>query len=89
PIRCSPGSRPASILFPPARGPAVTQPQSLLGFYWYFVKPIWPVMAALLACSAVYSAIEVSLFAFVGNLVDRMREATSPRPSCPTTPACC
>jgi len=53
-------------------------PANLLDFYWYYVKPVWPVFLVLLLVGAVGSLIEVALFAFVGSLVDLMRTARTP-----------
>jgi ATP-binding cassette subfamily B multidrug efflux pump len=54
--------------FPPVEP---TKPGGTLwGFVWHFTKPFWPM---ILVCSALASAvalIEVSLFSFMGNLVD-------------------
>jgi ATP-binding cassette subfamily B multidrug efflux pump len=58
---------------PPERPPA-----ALGAFYWHFVKPVWPVFLVLLVVGGVGSLIEVALFAFVGSLVDLMRESKSP-----------
>ncbi|MBX9590044.1 MAG: ABC transporter ATP-binding protein/permease [Hyphomonadaceae bacterium] len=58
---------------PPAR-----PPETLLAFYAFFIRPVWPAFALLLAAGFVGSLIEVSLLAFVGNLVDMMKGAQSP-----------
>jgi ATP-binding cassette subfamily B multidrug efflux pump len=53
-------------------------PDSLWGFYAYFIKPVWPAFALLLVAGFIGSLIEVSLLAFVGSLVDMMRTAETP-----------
>ena len=53
-------------------------PETLLAFYAYFIKPVWPVFAILLVAGFLGSLIEVSLLAFVGSLVDMMRTAVTP-----------
>ncbi len=53
-------------------------PSGLAAFYWHFVQPIWPVFGVLLVFGFVGSVIEVALMAFVGNLVDLMRDAKTP-----------
>jgi ATP-binding cassette subfamily B multidrug efflux pump len=53
-------------------------PDTLLAFYLYFIKPVWPVFAVLLVAGFLGSLIEVALLAFVGSLVDMMRAAESP-----------
>ena len=59
--------------FPPAKP---TKPGSTLwGFVWHYTKPFWPM---ILICSALASAvalIEVSLFSFLGRLVDWLETA--------------
>ena len=49
----------------PARPPA-----TLSGFVLHYAKPFWPLLLASAILSTVIALIEVSLFAFVGNLVD-------------------
>ena len=58
---------------PPAR-----PPESLFAFYAYFIRPVWPAFAILLVAGFLGSLIEVSLLAFVGSLVDMMKDAASP-----------
>ena len=58
---------------PPAR-----PPETLLAFYAYFVRPVWPAFAVLLVAGFLGSLIEVALLAFVGSLVDMMKAAQSP-----------
>ncbi len=53
-------------------------PATLAAFYWHFVQPIWPAFALLLVIGLAGSLIEVSLYAFIGNIVDRMRDAQTP-----------
>ncbi len=57
---------------PPAR-----PPETLLAFYAYFIKPVWPAFAVLLVAGFLGSLIEVSLLAFVGSLVDMMKAAST------------
>ena len=47
-------------------------------FYWHFVKPVWPWFAVLMAVGLVGSLIELALYAFVGRIVDMMKDAKSP-----------
>ena len=58
--------------------PPERPPTRLIDFYWYYVKPVWPVFLLLLIVGCVGSLIEVALFAFVGSLVDLMRESKEP-----------
>ena len=53
-------------------------PNRLPAFYWHFIRPVWPAFALLLVVGLAGSLIEVALYAFIGDVVDRMREAPSP-----------
>jgi ATP-binding cassette, subfamily B, multidrug efflux pump len=53
-------------------------PDRLLAFYAHYLRPVWPVFVALLIAGFLGSLIEVTLLAFVGQLVDLMRSAQSP-----------
>jgi len=54
----------------PERELKAPPPSTLLAFIWFFVKPLWPLLLVMAVLSATISAIEVSLFAFLGNVVD-------------------
>jgi ATP-binding cassette subfamily B multidrug efflux pump len=58
--------------------PPMQPPDTLLAFYVYFIKPVWPAFAVLLVAGFLGSLIEVSLLAFVGSLVDMMKSAQTP-----------
>lgn len=58
--------------------PIEQPPNTLLAFYWFYLRPVWPVFAVLLVAGCVGSIIEVSLYAFVGTIVDLMKTAKSP-----------
>src|SRR6516225_8653031 len=58
--------------------PPMQPPDTLLAFYVYFIKPVWPAFAVLLVAGFLGSLIEVSLLAFVGSLVDMMKTAETP-----------
>ncbi len=53
-------------------------PETLWPFYWHFVKPVWPLFAALMVVGLAGSLIELALYAFVGRIVDMMKDAKSP-----------
>ncbi|MEO1233008.1 MAG: ABC transporter ATP-binding protein, partial [Myxococcota bacterium] len=59
--------------FPSA--PARQAPSGLFAFCWHYTRPILPSILAMSALSAIYAVIEVSLFAFIGDLVDRLASA--------------
>jgi ATP-binding cassette subfamily B multidrug efflux pump len=54
--------------FPPEQ-PA-KPPSSLFGFIFHYAKPFWPLLLASSLLSTAVALIEVSLFGFVGKLVD-------------------
>jgi ATP-binding cassette subfamily B multidrug efflux pump len=60
------------------RGPETRPPASLIAFYWFYLRPIWPYLVLMLVIGFVGSIIEVALFAYIGSLVDLMKEAESP-----------
>lgn len=53
--------------FPAERG---NPPSSLFGFIWHYARPIWPLLLLYAIGTALVSAIEVSLFGFLGQIVD-------------------
>jgi len=53
----------------PAETPS-EPPKQLLRFLIHYAKPVWPYLALMSAMSATIAVLEVSLFAFLGNLVD-------------------
>ncbi len=53
-------------------------PDTLFGFYRFFIQPLWPFFVMLLIAGFLGSSIEVALMAFVGSIVDRMRTSTDP-----------
>jgi ATP-binding cassette subfamily B multidrug efflux pump len=55
---------------PPARPPA-----SLWGFCWHYTRGIWPWLALMSVLVAMIAVIEVSLFGFLGNIVDWLASA--------------
>ncbi len=63
PFRRSPGGRP---------------PTRLVAFYAHYLGQVWPAFAALMVTGLIAALIEVSLFAFVGRIVDMVRDAESP-----------
>ena len=63
---------------PFAKGSETLPPGGLLAFYWHYIKPVWHVFVLLMIVGFISSIIEVSLFAFIGGLVDRMRLAPDP-----------
>ena len=54
-------------------------PPTLAGFYWHYVREVWPVLAALMGIGLVISLIEVSIFRYVGAIVDMLKSTTPER----------
>ncbi len=51
-------------------------PPTLAGFYWHYTREVWPVLAALLGVGLLVSLIEVSIFRYVGAIVDMLKTTT-------------
>ena len=60
--------------FPDAE--AAMPPATLGGFIWHYTKPFWSWIAATSVLAAVVAVIEVSLFAFLGSVVDWLAKTT-------------
>ena len=60
-------------------GPDDRPPTTLVAFYWRYVQQVWQVFAVILIIGLVAALIEVSLFAFLGRIVDLVKESESPR----------
>ncbi|WP_062229342.1 ABC transporter ATP-binding protein [Aureimonas frigidaquae] len=54
--------------FPDVGG--VRPPQTLSGFVWHYVRPLWPIFLIVAILTAVVAVLEVMLFSFVGDIVD-------------------
>ena len=50
--------------------PAQRPPDTLLPFLWHYSRDSWPWLLAMAVFSGIISLLEVSLFGFLGNLVD-------------------
>ena len=53
-------------------------PTRLTAFYAYYLRPVWPAFAILMTVGLIAALIEVSLFAFLGRIVDMVRDSESP-----------
>ena len=51
-------------------------PPTLAGFYWHYTREVWPVLAVLMVVGLVISLIEVSIFRYVGAIVDMLKTTT-------------
>jgi len=53
-------------------------PPHWLRFFWHFVRQVWPGFAAIMLVGMLAGAVELALFAFLGQLVDLAKTAASP-----------
>ena len=53
-------------------------PTELVPFFWYYLKPVAWAFAALTLTTLVLATLEVAVMAFIGRVVDLMRDSTSP-----------
>jgi ATP-binding cassette subfamily B multidrug efflux pump len=67
-----------SFIDPYRSVPLEQPPQQWMRFFWYYVRQVWPGFGAILVVGCFAGVIELSLFAFLGQLVDLMRGAESP-----------
>ena len=51
-------------------------PDTLAAFYWFYTRQLWPVLAALLVVGLFVSLIEVSIFRYIGTIVDLLKTTT-------------
>jgi ATP-binding cassette subfamily B multidrug efflux pump len=54
-------------------------PTTLGGFYWHYTRQVWPVLVALMCVGLFVSLIEVSIFRYVGSIVDLLKNTTPDR----------
>ena len=63
-----------SLVDPLVDRPQVRPPDRLLPFIWHFVRQAWKVIAVLLVVAGCVALIEVSLFDFIGRIVDMLAD---------------
>jgi len=63
---------------PFVRAAVVQPPNSLLSFYWYYVKPIWPAFVLILFFDLLAALSEVVLATFLAQLIDLMKATATP-----------
>jgi len=54
-------------------------PRNLWRFYWHYTRQVWPALAALMVVGLFVSLIEVSIFRYVGSIVDLLKNTTPER----------
>jgi ATP-binding cassette subfamily B multidrug efflux pump len=67
-----------SLIDPYKDVPIVQPPGKLGAFYWHYLRHVWWVYALIMLFGLIGSLIEVSLFAFVGKIVDLAKAAATP-----------
>ncbi len=67
-----------SLISPFRAVPFTQPPANWLKFYWFYIRQVWPAFAAVMAMGLIAGIIELSLFAFLGELVDLARNSASP-----------
>ncbi|WP_041375401.1 ABC transporter ATP-binding protein [Polymorphum gilvum] len=45
-------------------------PKGFVAFCWHYTRPVWPILAAVSALGAVIAVLEVTIFTFLGDLVN-------------------
>ncbi|MGX1307440.1 ATP-binding cassette subfamily B multidrug efflux pump [Amorphus suaedae] len=63
-----------SLVDPLVDRPQVRPPDRMLPFIWHFVRQAWKVIAVLLVVAGCVALIEVSLFDFIGRIVDMLAD---------------
>ena len=59
-------------------------PETLFAFVVHYARPFWPLLLASSLLAVIVALIEVSLFAFFGNLVDWLGASSRATPSGPS-----
>ncbi len=66
-------------LIDPYKSVPIVQPPGKVGrFYWHYLRQVWWVYAVIMVFGLAGSLIEISLFTFVGKIVDLAKEAANP-----------
>jgi len=63
-----------SLVDPLVERPQTRPPERLVPFIWHFVRQAWKVIAVLLVVAGGVALIEVSLFDFIGRIVDMLAD---------------
>jgi ATP-binding cassette, subfamily B, multidrug efflux pump len=61
-----------------APAPIAEPPKRLAAFFWFYLKPVTWAFAALTVLTLAAAGIEVAIIAFIGRIIDLMRETSSP-----------
>lgn len=65
-----------SFIDPFREAPIKAPPSGLLAFYLYYLRQVWPVLLALLIVGFFAALVEVSLFSFLGQLIDLVQQSS-------------
>lgn len=56
-------------------GPGGQPPETLVAFYWHFLRQVWPAIACIMIVGLACALIEVAMFTYLGKIVDLVKEA--------------
>ena len=59
--------------------PPTQPPATLRAFFWHYLGPVWWAFALLTVVTLALAMLEVAVLAFVGRVVDMMKESTTPQ----------
>jgi len=63
----------------PFRRASIDQPpENLVGFFWHYCRQIWGTLVVVVLVGSLAALIEVTLFTFLGRIVDMARAAETP-----------
>ncbi len=55
--------------------PLTPPPAQLWPFYWHYIRPVWPIAAAIAVLTALIAGLEMVMLNYVGSFVDLMSSA--------------
>ncbi len=58
--------------------PITRPPDTLLAFFWHYLRPVWWAFALLTTATLILAGLEVAVMAFVARIVDMMKDAKTP-----------
>jgi ATP-binding cassette subfamily B multidrug efflux pump len=62
--------------YPPV--PQIQPPARVGAFFWFCLRPVWWAFAALALVTVTAAVIEVAIYAFIGRIIDLMRDSANP-----------
>ncbi|RPE75974.1 ABC transporter ATP-binding protein [Vulcaniibacterium tengchongense] len=68
-----------SLIDPFRPAPQTVPPRSVVGFYWHFLRQVWPVFVALTVVGFLVAIVEVAMFDYLGRVVDMVNATPADR----------